>query len=88
MVALAERAIAYTKPYTADFVNSRVVLKEASDDLWSAFETRILAPPPRHLLPVARGPARARAHQGAECHRVHGVDQVRSRLLATRMSWR
>ena len=67
--ALADRSIVYTRPNTADFVNSRVVLKEASGDLWSAFETRILEP-----HPVTRYPLRGarRAHEDIRARRVVG----------------
>lgn len=69
LAALADRSIVYTRPNTADFVNSRVVLKEASDDLWSAFATRILAP-----HPVTRYPLREarRAHEDIRARRVVG----------------
>jgi NADPH2:quinone reductase len=69
LAALADRSIVYTRPNTADFVNNRVVLKEASDDLWSAFETRILAP-----HPVIRYPMREarRAHEDIRARRVVG----------------
>ena len=67
--ALAVRSIVYTKPNTVDFVNSRAVLREASDDLWSAFENRILAPLPvnRYALREAR-----RAHEDIKARRVVG----------------
>ncbi len=67
--ALADRSIVYTKPNTADFVTSRAVLDEASRDLWSAFETRILEPPPviRYPLREAR-----RAHEDMMARRVVG----------------
>ena len=67
--ALADRSIVYTRPNTADFVNSRVVLKEASDDLWSAFATRVLEP-----HPVTRYPLREarRAHEDIRARRVVG----------------
>ncbi|MCW6511507.1 quinone oxidoreductase family protein [Lichenifustis flavocetrariae] len=69
MAALAERAISYTKPNTGEFVNSPVVLKEASNDLWSAFETHILKP-----LPVTSYPLREarRAHEDIRARRVVG----------------
>jgi NADPH2:quinone reductase len=51
--ALVKRAITYTKPDTADFVNTRSVLEEASDDLWSAFDAGVLEPPPIAHYPLS-----------------------------------
>lgn len=68
-VALANRDIAYSKPDTADFVNSRVVLEEAGADLWSAFETGILKPPP--ITPYPLRDAR-RAHEDIRARSVVG----------------
>jgi NADPH2:quinone reductase len=69
MTALAERGIAYTKPDTADFVNSRDILRQASEDLWSAFENGILARPAvtRYPLREAR-----RAHEDIRARSVTG----------------
>ena len=67
--ALSDRSIVYTRPNTADFVNSRVVLKEASDDLWSAFETGMLKPHPVTRYPLGEA---LRAHEDIRARRVVG----------------
>ncbi|MCJ2086430.1 quinone oxidoreductase [Methylobacterium sp. E-005] len=67
--ALADRAIAYTKPDTADFVTSRAVLLGASTELWSALAAGILELPSVTSYPLFEA---RRAHEDIRARSVIG----------------